>query len=174
MQEIIWDYVGLHMGFIFDLFVRLNEMHIDRHIDKCIDNETDMLPGVETEIQSEVGTDFDKEFYSRDNSVNDLGDDVTARYWILFESNKKTQQTVLGCFWRFGRGGQKCNSEGQFRRVLDQNKTNQKINVKLSDKLSVKLSDKLIDKLSDNQRQNNPLIKPTFKPPIQTKPNVSS
>ena len=52
----------------------------DRHIDKCIDNETDMLPGVETEIQSEVGTDFDKEIYSRDNSVNDLGDDVTARY----------------------------------------------------------------------------------------------
>lgn len=53
-------------------------MYIDRHIDKCIDNETDMLQGVETEIQSEVGTDLDKEFYSRDDSVNESGDDVTA------------------------------------------------------------------------------------------------
>ena len=42
-------------------------MNVDRYIDKCIDNETDMLPGVETEIQSEVGTDLDKEFYSRDD-----------------------------------------------------------------------------------------------------------
>lgn len=37
-----------------------------------------MLPGIETEIQTEVGTDFDKEIYSRDDSVNDSGDDVTA------------------------------------------------------------------------------------------------
>ena len=44
------------------------------HIDKCMDNETDMLPGVETEIQTEVGTDVDKEVYS----VNDSRDDVTA------------------------------------------------------------------------------------------------
>ena len=36
-----------------------NEMHID----KCMDNETDMLPGDETEIQSEVSTDLDKEVY---------------------------------------------------------------------------------------------------------------
>ena len=76
-MKICWGYIWV---LFFDLFVRLNEIHIDRHIDKCIDNETDMLPGVETEIQSEVGTDFDKEIYSRDNSVNDLGDDVTARY----------------------------------------------------------------------------------------------
>ena len=33
------------------------------HIDKCMDNETDMLPGDETEIQSEVSTDLDKEVY---------------------------------------------------------------------------------------------------------------
>ena len=51
-----------------------NEMHIDKHMDKCIDDETDMLPGAETEIQSEVGTDADEEFYS----VNDSGDVVTA------------------------------------------------------------------------------------------------
>ena len=77
LYEVMWVHIWV---LFFDLFVRLNEMHIDRHIDKCIDNETDMLPGVETETQSEVGTDFDKEIYSRDNSVNDLGDDVTARY----------------------------------------------------------------------------------------------
>ena len=44
------------------------------YIDKCMDNETDMLPGVETEIQTEVGTDLDEEVYS----VNDSRDDVTA------------------------------------------------------------------------------------------------
>ena len=53
-------------------------MYIDKYIDKCIDNETDMLPGVETETQSEVGTNFDKEIYSRDDSANDSGDDVAA------------------------------------------------------------------------------------------------
>ena len=79
-------------------------MHIDRHIDKCIDNETDMLPGVETEIQSEVGTDFDKEIYSRDDSVNDLGDDVTAWYWILFESNKKHNKRFWAVFGVSGEG----------------------------------------------------------------------
>ena len=76
-MKICWGYIWV---LFFNLLMRLNEMHIDGHIDKCIDNETDMLPGVETEIQSEVGTDFDKEIYSRDDSVNDLGDDITARY----------------------------------------------------------------------------------------------
>ena len=94
-MKICWGYIWV---LFFDLFVRLNEMHIDRHIDKCIDNETDMLPGVETETQSEVGTDFDKEIYSRDNSVNDLGDDVTAWYWILFESNKKHNKRFWAVF----------------------------------------------------------------------------
>lgn len=73
------------------------------HIDKCMDNETDMLPGVETEIQSEVGTDLDEEVYS----VNDSGDDVTAWYWILFESNKNTLKRKIKQFWaNFGVSGE--------------------------------------------------------------------
>ena len=59
-------------------------MYIDEYIDKCIDSETDMLPGVETEIQSKVRTDVDKKVYSG----VEWEDDVTAWYWILFESNK--------------------------------------------------------------------------------------
>ena len=48
------------MGVLFLICLwEQNEMHID----KCMDNETDMLPGVETEIQSEVGADLDKEVY---------------------------------------------------------------------------------------------------------------
>ena len=65
------------------------------YIDKCMDNETDMLPGVETEIQSEVGTDLDEEVYSGDDSR----DDVTAWYWILFESNKNTLKRKIKQFW---------------------------------------------------------------------------
>ena len=65
------------------------------HIDKCMHNETDMSPGVETEIQSEVGTDLDEEVYS----VNDSGDLVTVWYWILFESNKKHSKSKIKQFW---------------------------------------------------------------------------
>lgn len=116
-------------------------MYIDRYIDKCIDNETDMLPGVETEIQSEVGTDFDKEIYSRDDSANDSGDDVTAWYWILFGSNKKYSKRFWVVFGVSGEG-----SEVQFGRSIQtrirpkQNKSKNKrqINRQTKDKLSVK------------------------------------
>ena len=79
-------------------------MYIDRYIDKCIDNETDMLPGGQTEIQSEVGANLDKEIYSRDDSANDSGDDVTAWYWILFESNKKYSKRFWAVFGVSGEG----------------------------------------------------------------------